>query len=351
MKNKLNYPEWKNIRFQKEHKQNVLKAVREGNKIIELKAHRPKTGRRKFAYSTFAAVAIFTLLIVFSNLSLGMAKVTAKIPYLSLFIKQEEYKYAVINLVGDTLMENQFEPHDWDISVPKREIKLELYESSKKDNAKAKGKIHDALMDNNFGKYKIKIQSVKDDRVPMEEPSPEVEKYIQEGMELENKIIEWLKQNNYVMAFPPQARVVDKYIYVAVPKTESKERMAALKKGLEELSKPYGEPFRYRVTRIDMAAREQEQRWGELGLIHIIGGGLMENETFKVKTYSYSFHPLPLQITIKTTVKSTDPEAKELAKRIKDEIMTFIKTDERTKTVRNDPFEITVLGKDKKKIN
>ena len=100
-----------------------------------------------------------------------------------------------------------------------------------------------------------------------------------------------------------------------------------------------------------MTAREQELRWGKNNIISILVGGLMANKEFKVSGFSYSFHPLPLQITIKTSVDSSDDEAKDLAKRIEDEINSFIQTDDITKEVRNDPYEITILSKDKKKIN
>jgi hypothetical protein len=137
-------------------------------------------------------------------------------------------------------------------------------------------------------------------------------------------------------------------MYIALPKTE--KRVDQLKEQLKLLTKEYGE-FRFRITSIDMAAREQELRWGRNGIISILFGGLSENKAFKVTGLSYSFHPLPLQMEVKISLKSTDPEAKQLAEEIENEITEFIQTHEKAAEVQNDPYELTILGKDKKKIN
>jgi hypothetical protein len=141
---------------------------------------------------------------------------------------------------------------------------------------------------------------------------------------------------------------VEDFIYIALPKTE--KRVDELKEQLKLLTKEYGE-FRYRITSIDMAAREQELRWGKSGVLNVLFSGLDENKAFKVTGLSYSFHPLPLQIKVKISLKSTDPEAKKLAEEIENEITDFIQTHEMATEVRNDPYELIILGKDKKKIN
>jgi hypothetical protein len=80
-------------------------------------------------------------------------------------------------------------------------------------------------------------------------------------------------------------------------------------------------------------------------------GGLMENKDFKVTGFSYSFHPLPLQIKIKTSLDSGHPDAEKLAEEIENEITEFIQTHEKTAEVRNDPYELKIYGKDKKIMN
>ncbi|KAB2331551.1 hypothetical protein F7731_18370 [Cytobacillus depressus] len=90
--------------------------------------------------------------------------------------------------------------------------------------------------------------------------------------------------------------------------------MDELKSLLRSLSKDYGE-FRMKITRIDMKAREQELRWDKYNIVSNIGRALIANIELKVRTYSYSFHPYPLQLMIKTKIKSTDPMLPTLLKR------------------------------------
>ncbi|WP_404323429.1 hypothetical protein [Cytobacillus firmus] len=40
-----------------------------------------------------------------------------------------------------------------------------------------------------------------------------------------------------------------------------------------------------------------------------------------------------------------------LAERIEEEIKSFLQTHEKAEDIRNDPYELTILSKDKKKIN
>ncbi|MFB5195181.1 DUF4030 domain-containing protein [Neobacillus sp. KR4-4] len=348
MKNKLEYPkDVINLKFDDRMKQNVLNGI-QGNQM-----KRRKTRAKRFIYPGVAAAVIFAGLIGSSYFSVGAAKVAAKIPYFSIFIKQEEYKYALYDVIGDAAVSKGYKLGSIDSSIPKKEITLGvLY--SKKDFNHIKDEIeknlNKALVAKNFGKYDITLKR-QEERV-VEEDSPDVKKYIEDSVKLEQKIIDLLEKNHYQMAFPVQVRInqIEKFIYVAIPKTETKPRVDELKKMLVAASRPYGE-FTFRVSRIDMKARAQEQRWDELGIIQILGGGLMENKEFKVTGYSYSFHPLPLQLEIKTSIKSTDSDAKEQAATIVNEINSFIQTDGLTKKVRNDPYEITVFSKDKKKLN
>jgi Protein of unknown function (DUF4030) len=349
MEDKLKYPKNAHMHFNEKHKKNVLGAIkdlpeknqRKGSKII----------MKRWGYSTLAAAALFLLLIGSTHISLGMAKVAAKIPYFNLFIEQTEYKYALYDVIGDVMHENKYEFNTLDVSIPDREIQIEVLGT--KEEVKAMKdevivRVNNELVAQNFGKYDIEVKR-GELRQPME-PTPEENEYMRKSMELEGKVQDLLVKNNYQPAFPIEVRInsMENFIYIALPKTE--KRVDELKEQLKLLTKEYGE-FRYRITSIDMAAREQELRWGKSGVLDVLFGGLDENKAFKVTGLSYSFHPLPLQIKVKISLKSTDPEAKQLAEEIENEITDFIQTHEMATEVRNDPYELIILGKDKKKIN
>jgi hypothetical protein len=350
MRNTSKYPKsvGEQLQFTDKHKQNVLAAI----KNSQVEPIKKKRTAKKVMLSGAAAAAMFVILISSANMSLGAAKVAAKIPYFRLFIQQEEYKYAMTSLIGDVANDKNYQLGSFDLSIPDNEIVLGLrysekeYGDIKKDVVR---NINKALVANNFGKYEIKTKREKV-MAPVKE-SPEDEKYTKDSFALENEIISYLEKNNYQMPFPVQARInsKEKFIYVAIPKTET--RTDELQAFLHTVTKPYGGEFKIRISKINMKAREQEIRWDKNNIISILAHGLMENKEFKVKGFSYSFHPLPLQIEIKTSVDSSDPDAKELAKRIEEEINSFIQTDDITKEVRNDPYEITIYSKNKKKIN
>ncbi|PLR89854.1 DUF4030 domain-containing protein [Bacillus sp. T33-2] len=353
MGNKLKYPEAANVRFEEKHRKHVLEAVKGNQYKNEMKTRRRSSSMKKLAYTSVTAAALVILFIGSSYISPGIAKVAAKIPYLSLFVKQEEYKYAISDVISDAANDKGYKLVTFDVSVPEKELTLGV-SGTKEDFNKIKDdiekNINAALQANNLGKFDIEVKRHIERQIDYVE-TPEDKKYTKDSQELEKKILEQLKINNYETAFPIQVRInkIEKFIYVAVPNTE--KRIDELKNLLHSTSKEYGDNFRLRVTRIDMKAREQEIRWGKNNIISTIGGGLMENKELKVKTYSYSFHPYPLQLKIKTTIDATDPAAKELAVTIEKEIKDFILTDEITKEVRNDPYNLIIYSKDKKKIN
>ncbi|MGV3466108.1 MAG: DUF4030 domain-containing protein [Heyndrickxia sp.] len=355
---KFQYPnngsELEHIRFTDKNKQKVLQEI----KITPLAtaSKKPKVNRsrkKKVIYSGFIAATLLIIFLTSAYVSPTMAKVAAKIPYFSLFIKQQEYKNEVLEVIDDVAAKYKYPFESLNISVHDKEISITILGTEKEvNNIKTNviKNINDALIAKHFGKYQINVKSVKRREVHITKLSSEEKKNLKDSQKLEKTIVEELKKNNFVMPFPPQVRInkLEKYIYVSIPKTE--KRMALLKDILNNASSKYGK-FKYDIRKSDLHAREQENRWEKNNIIGIIVGGLMENKDFKVTGFSYSFHPLPLQIIIKTSVHSSDRNAKKLAKRIEDEINIYIKTDDTTKEVRHDPYIITVYSKDNKKIN
>jgi Protein of unknown function (DUF4030)/Domain of unknown function (DUF4179) len=310
---------------------------------------------QKITLSGVALALLIGLILGTSYISPAMAKVAAKIPYISQFVKNEEYKNEIYDLIGKVSYENNYRLRVAEVDVAKRSISYSI-EGSSADVRKQKETIiktlNSALVEKNFGTYNIQVKRYveRGDKFDPRDLTVEEEKYIQQSQDLEKKVIEALEKHHYVTAFPVQVRINKKehFMYVAVPKTE--ERIDELKSMLRSISKDYGE-FKMKITRIDMKAREQELRWGRSNVVSNIGNALIANKELNVKTYSYSFHPYPLQLTIKTKIKSTDPDATNIAKKIENEIKDYIQFDNDTKTVRNDPYILTVVSKDGVKIN
>ncbi|MEH7514258.1 DUF4030 domain-containing protein [Gottfriedia acidiceleris] len=354
MNNKWRYPKDQTLRFEEKNKELVLESIKKEN-VVLLSRKKPRIFR-KTLYGIITAACLILLIITSTYVSPAMAKVVANIPYFRLFIEQKEYRQDLNNVIFDVVQEKGLEIyHGIDVSVPTRELILTLIGTKEHVDQLRPEVIKDInakLIAENFGKFDITVK-----RVGLKEVrgnngtdlTPEEKEYERQWSELQPKVEEYLKNNKYVTPFPPSVTINknQRYIYVSIAKTEKRE--AELEQAMLELSKPYGD-FVLDIRKSDMTAREQELRWENNDIIGILASGLMENKEFKVRGFSYSFHPLPLLIEVRVSLKSTDPKAKKLEERIQREINTFIKTDELTKNVRNDPYVVTVIGKDEKKI-
>ncbi|UII57598.1 DUF4030 domain-containing protein [Cytobacillus spongiae] len=340
-----------NIHFDEKNKQHVLQAIHEPSK----KRKNPYMKRIVYGGVAFASLILF--LIGGSYISPTIANVAASIPYISQFAKEEKVRMAVFEVVFDISSKQKYNVRDVEVKVSDRTISYAVAEDvSASEKEEIIETLSAALETEKLGSYEITVSKYKGESyehkvqelTPKEEQ--EIEEYIKLSEKLEKQVLQALNEHNYVPAFPIEVRVnkVENFLYVAVPNTESEARMVELKDMLKSITKDYGE-FRMRITQIDLKAREQELRWG--GIVHTIGDALMAEDHLKVRTYSYSFHPYPLQLTIKTTIDSTNSNAEELAKQIEQEIKDYIQFDEQTKDIRNDPYHLTVLSKDKKKLN
>ncbi|SOC11403.1 uncharacterized protein DUF4030 [Ureibacillus xyleni] len=350
MKDKWNYPEQRDLKFEQKHKEHVSKKVGEFHKI-------GKKGRnilfvKRMTLTAVSTIGLVGILIASTYVSPAMAKVVSNIPYIAEFINQQERTVDLYDTVIDVI--NKQEKKLLNLEISKQQINITLLGTDEEIQAmkeKVVTNVDTALQEKNLGNFSIDVKAGEE--IPWPEDDPETKKMIKDSEALHDEIMALLNENHYEPAFPIEARVnnVENFIYVAVPNTESKERMEKLKELLKSASSKYGDDFKMRITRIDMKAREQELRWEKNGIVHYIGGALMENEDFNVTGYSYSFHPYPLMLKLKTSIKSTDPDVEELVEKIENEITQFIQSDERTKDIRNDPYDLIIMSKDKKRIN
>lgn len=356
MKKQFKYPtsgpELSKIQFSDQLKNNVINKVN-GEKY-EANKHKKWKSRQKKIICIIAPLAVvFILFLASTYISPTMANVAAKIPYFHWFIQQQDSKDEIIAQIDTVLKENELQMSSLDLSIPNKEITIwvPLSKSELQEQKTQLTKdLQESLRDNNFGKYEIMLKREEPNHSHNEKLSEEDIQNQKDSKELQKKIQQYLDTHDFVTAFPIRVSINSKMkdIYISLPKTD--HRKAELRKNIEEISKEYG-TFDIRITQVNMTAREQEIRWEKNNIMGILAQGLMDNKKFEVKGFSYSFHPLPLQIKIKLSVHSSDKIAKELASKIEEEIELFIQTDEITKDVRNDPYQVTILSKDKKVLN
>jgi hypothetical protein len=168
MEDKLKYPDETSIsidlHFTEKNKQHVLNALK-GISSDNVKHHARRKNIRKIAYSGIAAVILFTMFIASARFSPVMAKVVAQIPYFSQFVKQQEYKYAIYDVISDVANKKGYKLGNLDVVIPEKKITLTLLGQKEEINS-----IKNSVVENmkkeleaqNFGKFKIAIKSEKE---------------------------------------------------------------------------------------------------------------------------------------------------------------------------------------------
>ncbi|GHI00688.1 DUF4179 domain-containing protein [Neobacillus kokaensis] len=139
-------------------------------------------------------------------------------------------------------------------------------------------------------------------------------------------------------------------IELEFPNTEKPEKINEIKKAVEEKLKAAGEEsvkVKYRI--FNLAKEQQYNRWS--GAVSGIASEFKTYKKYKVSSVGYkSLKGEKMQIHISIKLKSTDPKAAQLAKDLKSMAEDFIHTEEIWNKVKDDPYEIIITSKDKKRM-
>jgi translation elongation factor EF-1beta len=329
------------MRFSEENQQKVLNAIDKPSQ----KNKSPRRINRIVAVSTMG-ILLFSIILFLPS----MEHVIAKIPFISHFVKEEEQrmeeKVSIFKEIQFVLDERGMEIGA--AGVEGKEITVHLMGLTEESEDIA-DQIQVRLEQEGFANYDVNV-------TPYEEGETEFDRNfddhdVQNSIALQEALTNRLQQEGYELMFPVQARINDLegiYMNVIVPDTEN--RLEQLEEIMKEVAKVYGDEYKLDIRQVEKIAREQEIRWEKIGALDHISSALMEGGKYPVTGFAHSFHPYPLQIKIKTSMKSDDSKALETAKEILNEIDLYIKTDERTKTIREDLYEVKVLSKDKREI-
>lgn len=141
-----------------------------------------------------------------------------------------------------------------------------------------------------------------------------------------------------------------KTIELEFPNTEAKDKIAEIKKAVEEALQSAGKDsvqVKYRI--FNQAKERQYSRWSNA--VSGIGSEFMTYKKYQVSGVGYkSLNGEKMQIHIRIKLKSTDPKATELASDLKAMTEDFIHSEEIWKKIKGDPYEIIITSKDKKTI-
>jgi hypothetical protein len=346
LNSKWQYPEGMNhFTFNKEHQKKVLDEIDQRSKE---KSRKPKR--------------IFPLIVAFSGVFLIMnflffqediQRVLAKIPYISQFIEQEEDRRErmgrMLVEIDNLLDKKDVEAPNWNFQMnrDKKVFTIELKGWVGKDDG-IKEPILQSMEKNGFTDYKLSIEPYQENKAVKDEA---IEQYINDSEALKVSLTNRLKKENFELMFPVNIQMnPTQGVYIKVIVSKNETRLDLLEKIIKEESRQYAENPEIVIRQVEKKAREQEVRWEKTGAVHQIASAMMESDTYPVTGFSYSFHPYPLQVIIKTSLNPEDQDAKNIADEIRSEIKLYIETGKGTEPIRKDEYEVRVLGKDKKEI-
>ncbi|QTC41618.1 DUF4030 domain-containing protein [Bacillus sp. V3] len=350
MKNKWQYPdELENLIFNKEHQKNVLDKI--GQTSNET------AGKRKRTYPLVAAFAGIMLVSNFWLFHENIEGVLAKLPYISQFIEQEEDRMERMEIMleelNSLLDQKNVEMPNWNFGI-NRDKKVFTVEIKDWVDQKEviKEPVKDIMKKNGFSDYKLSVVPYQENKVDSDVTEEEIEQYMKDSKALEESLTKRLEEEDFELMFPVNIQMNPTqgvYINVIVPKTET--RLDLLESIMKEEGSQYIDKPEIDIRQVEKKAREQEVRWDKTGVISDIARAMTESDTYPVTGFAYSFHPYPLQITIKTSLKPDDPDARSIANEIRSEIKIYIDTAEGTESIRGDEYDINVIGKGKKEID
>jgi len=140
-------------------------------------------------------------------------------------------------------------------------------------------------------------------------------------------------------------------IELEFPNTESKEKIAEIRKAVEDALKAAGkESVTVKHKTFNLAKREHYGRWSDAvsGIAH----EFMTYKKYHVSGVGYkSINGEKMEINIRMNLPSTDTKTSELAKELNAMAEDFIHSEEIWQKVKDDPYEIIITSKDKKRMN
>ena len=298
---------------------------------------------KKLSFISIAAVLLLSLLIGSVFVSPAMAKVASHIPYLSTFFKTKP----VENLIDEKLKNDGYKISGMDFRVKNKTLTISIsgtdqYYLSVKDQVK--NIAENVLTAKKYDAYHVKTT------MDSKRQSTSLNTRYKVAADAIRTINKKLDKENINVLSTRFALSSSKIMQFNINIPDTEKQTAEIKKVYSSIlqTKAIG-PYAIHFQTVDMKEKDQKDRWRPV--INAIFDGLLAKKEYKVTGESYSFSSLTLTLKIKTSIQSSNPDAQELGNRIKQTIIDFIKSKEIEDKIKDDPYTIIVLSKDKKKIN
>ncbi|KAA0546538.1 DUF4030 domain-containing protein [Bacillus sp. BGMRC 2118] len=303
--------------------------------------------RKKALYSFGAAAVVCGLLFASLFVSPTMAEVAAKIPYLNQILHLKPLDEVLV----EKLEEKGYQVDGIGMYInEEKEIEIQikgLNEESKKD---VENIVNEQLSLRGYDAYTFNVrESYYHSNQPVELTKDEK---LAEGI-LEEAIGK-LEENGYTIlmyGFGYSSPSKNIKFRVDIPNTEN--RIEDIENTFHEIikGKQIGE-YTVNVVTIDLE-QEIENKWSKWNtdVFPVIVSGMMGKKEYEVTGFTYSFKPEALEIFLKTSINSTDHNAKDRALKVETTVKEFLESEELKEITSTHPYKIIVRSKDQKQIN
>lgn len=309
---------------------------------LNLKKKKKKKWGIKGSLLIAAAVLLLGISLSISNSSPALAQVVSKIPYLNSLLQSKP----VMDLISEELDKEGFIVYGIDtIYKPEKEVRIRLADDEGYDNNAKKEveKIAEQILKSKgYNAYSINVgMFVREEDTLSKEEKKDIEV-------LEKELLEEFKEKNY-KSTSLSVDPVDRKISVNIGK--SKEYYEQIRDEVE-------------ITIIDVL-KSRDYTGYEIALSNVIvkinpsgksaliepslSDALLSKKEYKVT--GISFTDTPLKFYIKTSIMSNDSNAKKEGEKLDVMINEFFETPEIEQILGNDPYEVIIYSKDKKRIN
>lgn len=304
------------------------------------------SNKTKLIYSLGIAAVVFGLLFSSVFISPTMAEVAAKIPYLNQILHLKPLD----EVIWDELTEKGYHVEGVGMYLDgDKQLEVRVNGLNEEIKGDIEEIVYNQLESRGYDAYTvIVVEPFQPETKPTE--LTEKEKLIEDILEA---TITKLKSDNYnVLTYGyGYASPTDKTVnfYVDIPNTE--ERIEELKNTFHQMieGKDIGE-YKVNVVTIDLEKQEIENKWSA-DVFPVIISGMMGKKEYEVTGFAYSFKPETLEIVLKTSIKSTDNDAKERALKVEQTVEEFLTSEELKDVASTYPYKVIVRSKDKKQLN
>ncbi|UFT98964.1 DUF4030 domain-containing protein [Radiobacillus kanasensis] len=299
-----------------------------------------------YTRKSILASAIIILLVASSLLSPTVTNVLADVPFLKQFFHNEP-----ITL----LIEKELKGQGYDIeeveesSYPDKIMYVQV-NGSEQDVQEVRqsieAKTEEILLDEDYDAFSVVVEKYEEREFRMSEES---EQYAKEAKQIMDAVSEKMKETDVnLLTMGVTHNQKDHKVEIAVPDTT--KNVDELKQMMKEVVEPLGlGTFFYKVQLVNLKQQELEMK--VTTIINTLHEGLRAKKEFHTKGMAYSFHPPPLQIVVKTTLDSKDPQADEVVERIESHVMEFFHTEEVEKILKDVPYELVIRSADQVQLN